>query len=264
MSNSKKTAGALSRQQRIALKTGFIKRLSRKSLEIAQLFEHLPDVCFFVKDAQLRFIDGNQLLAQKLGVDHIDEAIGMTDADVFPDDLAHIFLTDDAKIIATGKPMVDHIELVPNHDGTVEWYLTNKIPLHSENGKAIGIAVITQDLNTLGDSWRPYEEMHNVLDYITNNYQKRIELSQLADLSYLSTSQFERKFKKNFAMSPMKFIGRYRIHMACKFLLHTQRTITDIAHSCGFCDHSHFSRQFVSVMNKSPGQYRKVFHTGSN
>ena len=264
MSKSKKTEITSSQQQQIALKKGFTKRLNRSSLQIARLFEHLPDVCFFVKDAHGRFIDGNQLLAQKLGVDHIDKAIGMTDAEVFPDDLVHIFLTDDNKIIASGKPMVDHIELVPNHDGTVEWYLTNKIPLHSENGDVIGIARITQNLNTLGKSWRPYEEMQEVLDYIKDHYHTRIELSQLASLSHLSTSQFERKFKKNFAMSPMKFIGRYRIHMACKLLLHTQRTITDIAHACGFCDHSHFSRQFVSVMNKTPGQYKKLFHTDSN
>ena len=160
--------------------------------------------------------------------------------------------------------MVDHIELVPNHDSTVEWYLTNKIPLHAENGDVIGIAGITQNLNMLGETWRPYEEMQDVLGYITNNYHKRIELSQLASLAHLSMSQFERKFKKNFATSPMRFIGRYRIHMACKLLLHTQRTITDIAHACGFCDHSHFSRQFVSVMSKTPGQYRKYFHTDSN
>jgi AraC-like DNA-binding protein len=212
---------------------------------------------------QGRFIDGNQLLAQKLGVDHIDEIAGITDAQAFPNDLARVFLTDDTRIIATGEPMIDHIELVPNRDGTVEWYLTNKIPLHSENGDIIGIAGITQNLNTLGESWQPYEEMQDVLEYIENNYQMNIELSELANLMYLSVSQFERKFKKNFAMPPMKFIIRFRIHMACKLLLHSQRTITDIAHACGFCDHSHFSRQFVKIMNKSPGQYRKCFHTDS-
>jgi PAS domain-containing protein len=119
MSNNEKR---LSKQQRIAFKTSFIGQLRRNSLEIARLFEHLPDIYFFVKDMQGRFVDGNQLLAQKLGVEHIDEIAGMTDAQVFPNDLARVFLTDDTRIIATGKPMVDHIELVPNHDGTVEWY----------------------------------------------------------------------------------------------------------------------------------------------
>ncbi len=254
----------LSKQQRIAFKTGFIGRLRRSSIEVARLFEHLPDICFFVKDMQGRFVDGNQLLAQKLGVDHIDEIAGITDAQAFPNDLARVFLTDDTRIITTGEAMIDHIELVPNRDGTVEWYLTNKIPLHSENGDVIGIAGITQNLNTLGESWQPYEEMQDVLEYIKNNYQMNIGLSELANLIHLSVSQFERKFKKNFAISPIKFIIRFRIHMACKLLLHTRRTITDIAHSCGFCDHSHFSRQFVKIMNKSPGQYRKCFHTDPN
>ena len=260
MSNRKKIEIS-SKQQRIAFKTCFFERLNRGSIEIARLFEHLSDVCFFVKDLDGRFVDGNQLLAQKLGVNHIDEVIGMTDSQTFPDDLNRIFLTDDMKIISTGKPLVDRIELVPNRDGTVEWHITNKIPLHDEKGNIIGIAGITQGLNTLGQSWRPYQEMQGVLDYIKDHYQMRIELSELAKLSHLSISQFERKFKKNFSMTPMKFIGRFRIHMACKLLLQTHRTITDIAHTCGFCDHSHFSRQFVKIMSWSPGQYRKLFYT---
>ncbi len=246
-----------SKKQRMAFKSKFVKLLCRTSIEISQLFEHLPGVCFFVKDIDGRFIDGNQLLAQKLGVDHIDEIVGMTDAQAFPGDLAQIFRTDDTKIIASSQPLIDHIELVPNHDGTVEWYLTNKIPLHSEDGNVVGIAGITQNLNSLGESWHPYEQMRDVLEYIKGHYHRRIELSELARLSHLSISQFERKFKRNFAMTPIKFIGRFRIHMACKHLIHTHRTITDIAHACGFCDHSHFSRQFVKIMNKTPGQYRK-------
>ncbi len=253
-----------SKQKRMAFKAGFVKRLCRNSIEVARLFDRLPDVCFFIKDRDGRFIDGNHLLTEKLGVDHIDEVIGITDAQIFPADLVRIFLSDDTKIAASDEPMIDRIELVPNHDGTVEWYLTNKIPLHAENGEVIGIAGITQNLNTLGESWRPYEEMKEVLDYIKDHYHTQIEVSQLADMSHLSVSQFERKFKKNFAMTPMQFIGRYRIHMACKLLQHTQRTITDIAHTCGYCDHSHFTRQFVKIMNKSPGQYRKRFHTNTN
>ena len=256
--------GISSRKQRVAFKRSFVKNLCQTSIEVAQLFEYLPEVCFFVKDIDGRFIDGNKLLAQKLGVDHIDEIVGMTDAQVFPDDLAQIFRTDDTKIIASSQPLVNHIELVPNHDGTVEWYLTNKIPLHSDDGKVVGIAGITQNLNSLGESWHPYEQMRDVLDYIKEHYHIRIELSELAKLSHLSISQFERKFKRNFAMTPIKFIGRFRIHMACKHLLHTHRTVTDIAHACGFCDHSHFSRQFVKIMNKTPGQYRKLFSSDSS
>jgi AraC-like DNA-binding protein len=244
----------MNRQQ---LKTNFVSQLGSEALRITQLFEHISDVCFFVKDRQGRFITGNRFLMDKLCVESEEEITGLVDADVFPEDLVNNFLKDDLEVFNTGKALDNRIEMVPNRDGTVEWYVTHKIPLYSEAQEIIGLAGITQNLHRLGDTWKPYHKMSRVIDYISTNYKARIDVKDLAHQINLSVSQFERVFRRNFGMTPVKFINRFRVHQACVALQRTNHTITQIAHDCGFCDHSHLSREFVRIMGKSPGQYRK-------
>lgn len=240
-----------------ALKRQFIRQLGCEALRITRLFEHISDVCFFVKDREGRFITGNQLLMDKLRVESEEEVTGLTDADVFPEDLVNNFLEDDLEVLNTGKALENRIEMVPNRDGTVEWYVTHKIPLLSENGQIVGLAGITQNLHRLGNTWKPYHKMSRIIDYINTNYRSRIDIKHLAHLTNLSVSQFERTFRGNFGMTPVKFINRFRVHQACIMLQRSNHTITQVAHDCGFCDHSHLSREFVRIMGKSPGQYRK-------
>ncbi len=239
------------------LKASFMMKLGSQALQIAKLFEHVSDVCFFVKDCQGRFITGNGILMDKLHVESEEEIVGVIDADVFPEDLVNSFLKDDLEVISTGKSLENRIEMVPNRDGTVEWYVTHKIPLYSETGKILGLAGITQNLHRLGDTWKPYHKMSRIIQYISDHYKSRIDVKNLARITNLSVSQFERVFRANFGMTPVKFINRFRVHQACTALLHTNHTITQIAHDSGFCDHSHLSREFVRIMGKSPGQYRK-------
>ena len=239
------------------LKKKFVRQLGCEALRITQLFEHISDVCFFVKDREGRFITGNRLLMDKLCVESEEEITGLVDADVFPEDLVNNFLEDDLLVLNTGKALDNRIEMVPNRDGTVEWYVTHKIPLFSEDGKIVGLAGITQNLHRLGDTWKPYHKMSRIIDYISTNYRSRIDVKALAHLTNLSVSQFERVFRSNFGMTPVKFINRFRVHQACVMLQRSNHTITQIAHDCGFCDHSHLSREFVRIMGKSPGQYRK-------
>lgn len=239
------------------MKTSFMGKLGSQALQITKLFEHISDVCFFVKDRHGRFITGNRILMDKLRVESEDEIAGLIDADVFPEDLVNNYLKDDSEVINTGKPLENRIEMVPNRDGTVEWYVTHKIPLYSEKGGILGLAGITQNLHKLGDTWKPYHKMSRIIDYIHTHYKTRIDVKDLARITNLSVSQFERVFRANFGMTPVRFINRFRVHQACLALMHTNHTITQIAHDCGFCDHSHLSREFVRIMGTPPGQYRK-------
>ena len=125
----------MDRQQ---LRTDFVTQLGIEALRITQLFEHISDVCFFVKDREGRFITANRFLMDKLCVESQEEITGLVDADVFPEDLVNNFQKDDLEVLNTGKSLDNRIEMVPNRDGTVEWYVTHKIPLYSEDQRIIG------------------------------------------------------------------------------------------------------------------------------
>jgi PAS domain S-box-containing protein len=245
----------MKRQQ---LKRDFFEKLNSRTFQIALLFEYTADICFFIKDIKGRFITGNLALAEKIkGCKNSDGVIGLTDGDVFPEELASHYRRCDEAIIATGEPMINRVEMVPNRDGTVEWHVTTKIPLVSEQGEIVGLAGITQSLHKLGDTWKPYHQMGEIVDYITEHYNTHIEVRDMAAISHLSVSQFERVFRQTFGVPPIRLINNFRVHMACAALRKSNKTIVCIALDCGFYDHSHFSREFVRVMGKSPGEYRK-------
>jgi transcriptional regulator GlxA family with amidase domain len=60
-------------------------------------------------------------------------------------------------------------------------------------------------------------------------------------------------------ISPQRFIKKCRIDKACIMLHHSQDSIEDVAHQCGFADRYHFSRVFKSLTNISQAKYRRDF-----
>lgn len=229
----------------------------RANSDLFRLFDSLRDVCFFAKDSRGRFIMGNRTFLEKLGLDREDDLVGKDDFAFFPARLVEIFLRDDQRVIRTGEPLIDRVELVSNSDGSIDWHITTKVPLVSRNGSMLGIAGITRDFRKSGEHWRPHQQFAAVIEHINQNYNQTIQVEELASLMYLSVNQFERKFKQVFQVSPMKFLTGYRVHRACYDLLHTDHSITQIAMRNGFYDHSHFIRHFRNAMGMTPNQYRR-------
>ena len=236
-------------------KQRLLQRLETQA-DFMRLFDALSDACFFAKDRKGRFIMGNQAFLEKLGLDKEEDLIGKNDYDFFPPRLIEIFNRDDQWVMKTRQPLMDRVELVSNNEGSVDWHITTKVPLISHQGCVLGIAGLTRAFRKSGESWHPHREFADVIQYINRHYGRSIQIEQLAALMCLSVNQFERKFKKVFQISPIKFLTRYRIHKACYDLVHTDHTVTQIAHENGFYDHSHFIRHFRQTMGMTPKQYR--------
>ncbi|HNS21910.1 MAG TPA: AraC family transcriptional regulator [Sedimentisphaerales bacterium] len=239
-----------------SFKVRLLRRLTANP-DLFRLFDSLPDVCFFAKDRRGKFIMGNRAFLEKLGLDREEDLIGKDDFDFFPARLVEIFLRDDQRVIKTGEPLIDRVELVSNSEGSIDWHITTKVPLVSRNNHAVGIAGITRDFRRSGERWRPHQQFAAVIDHIDQHYSQAIQVEELASLMFLSVNQFERKFKQVFQVSPVKFLTGYRVHRACYDLLHTDHSITQVAIRNGFYDHSHFIRHFRNAMGMTPNQYRR-------
>ena len=101
--------------------------------------------------------------------------------------------------------------------------------------------------------------MQVVLEHVRDYYANPIEIKELATLMHLSVSQFERRFRKVFQISPLKHIMNVRIRAGSLLLTTTHDTIASIALDCGFYDHSHFTRNFRKLKGLSPRDYRKQY-----
>lgn len=77
--------------------------------------------------------------------------------------------------------------------------------------------------------------------------------------SQLGTNRrkLERHFKDEIGVTPANANRSIRMKYACFLLNSTEKTITQIAHSTGFCDVSHFNKTFRSHMGTSPKVFRQ-------
>ncbi|HNX27290.1 MAG TPA: AraC family transcriptional regulator [Phycisphaerae bacterium] len=237
---------------------GFLDKL-RDATPFIELFAYLPDVYFFVKNRQGRFIHVNDIMIEQCGCDEFSQVFGRTDFDFFPHELAQEYVNDDRKVLEKGIHIVNKVELVKNRRGEFNWFLTTKMPLISTTGKIIGLAGYTRDLRRSPHSWRPFETMAPVVEHIRRNLFANIPIGQLAHKACLSVSQFERRFKKIFNISPGRYIMRMKLLEACRELVETQRTISEIANRTGFYDHSAFTRYFTKLIGMTPKAYRRKF-----
>ena len=218
---------------------------------VEQLFEHLPDVYFFAKDRAGRFVMANRSFAEKCGGRHV--------VDFFPEDLARNYIADDMQVMRTGRGIINRVELFRDSDGMLNWYITSKIPLFNHEGDVVGTAGIARDVRQTGRAVLPYEQMRDVIAYIRDHLGEKIRVVELAGIVNLSVSQFQRRFRSVFHVSPMQYVNRLRLNAACRLLLETNDTITSIAQQCGFYDHSYFTKQVVRHMGIRPKEYRKQY-----
>lgn len=105
---------------------------------------------------------------------------------------------------------------------------------------------------------RHHLELKRVLSFIGDHLSEKLSLEQLADLAHLSVDRFYHVFKEQVGISPTEYIVNERVTKACALLTETTLEVTDIAHECGFCSPSYFSKKFRKKMNVSPRQYRKM------
>ena len=92
----------------------FFRSLDRPRV-LLDLFDLLPDIYMYIKDAESRFIRANAVVCDIVGVSCSSELVGRTDFDFFPPAIASQYVAEDQRVITTGKPLYKQIWLVWLH-----------------------------------------------------------------------------------------------------------------------------------------------------
>ncbi len=101
------------------------------------------------------------------------------------------------------------------------------------------------------------ERLKNVLEYIQINYNKKLNIKELASLQNLSEGHFCRFFKQMVRKTPVEYINYYRIRKSASLLESTNNKILDISMEVGFDNFSYFINTFKNYMKCTPSEYRK-------
>lgn len=96
--------------------------------------------------------------------------------------------------------------------------------------------------------------IREAVDYIHNNLAQNLSVERLANIAYLSATQFKRNFKLQTGQTVTEYITELRMKKAQALLLHTDSPLFVVAESVGYANVSAFSRRFSKHFGISPSR----------
>lgn len=97
-----------------------------------------------------------------------------------------------------------------------------------------------------------------VLQFIEDNYNKKITLKELATRSFYNASYFSTVFKECFGKTPLEYISEKRVEKAVELMGKTNLSIEDICYNVGYSNKKHFYKIFRNITGMTPNGYRKA------
>lgn len=101
------------------------------------------------------------------------------------------------------------------------------------------------------------EIVTEALAFIQQQRLSNISLRDVATQVNKSEGYLANLVKKSTAFTVGDWIRKSRLTEACKYLLHTQKSIEEIAFQTGWNDTTHFIRQFKKEFKSTPAKWRK-------
>ncbi|MDR7130220.1 AraC-like DNA-binding protein [Algoriphagus sp. 4150] len=98
-----------------------------------------------------------------------------------------------------------------------------------------------------------------VLEYSYSNFNRKIELEEIAEVAYLCPNYFCRYFKSRTGKTYTAFLNEIKIGHACRLLIENKECIKQIAYDSGFNNAASFYRFFKSYTGKSPLAYQNEY-----
>ena len=101
------------------------------------------------------------------------------------------------------------------------------------------------------------ERMNRVFEFISVHLDQCLRLKDAAKVINLSESAFSRFFRLHTGRTFPSFVNELRVGRACRLLVETGKSITEISYQCGFSNLSNFNRQFLRAKQLSPTIFRR-------
>lgn len=225
---------------------------------LEEIFDQTPDIAFFIKDASGRYKVVNHSLVERNGLKQKSELIHRRPSELVPGELGRIPTDQDAEILRTGRPLINHLELHWRAPNRPVWCLTTKLLMHDTSGQVCGLIGISRDLSHPVATTDIPTGVAKAMDYLAKHYDEPISAAHLAKRSGLSAPRFARMAKRIFGLTPSQLITKTRVAAAADLLRDTAQSIAEIALACGFCDHSAFTRAYHSATGQTPREFRRA------
>ncbi len=101
-----------------------------------------------------------------------------------------------------------------------------------------------------------FVKFRSVLFFINSNPQMDFSLDMISERVCISGRRIIALFSEILGMTPMNYIGRFRVSTACRLLKETDEKVAVIAKDVGIEDEKYFMRLFKKWTGMTPKEYR--------
>ncbi len=105
------------------------------------------------------------------------------------------------------------------------------------------------------------DRLEQVQSYVKDHYKEKIKLSDVSDLLSMSEQSFSRFFSKTMNKPFFEFLNQYRVNIASRQILETDKQMTEIAYKCGYDSLPFFYKQFKKFKRYTPLEFRKMYRS---
>lgn len=114
--------------------------------------------------------------------------------------------------------------------------------------------ILDEDAKKEGN--RPVNRQSQLLRYINQYYDSKLNIEELADSFGISSRSVRKFFEDTLGMNCTEYITMLRMEKAKGMLWNTQKSITDIAVTVGYSSSQYFSNVFRQYTGMTPGKFR--------
>lgn len=168
--------------------------------------------------------------------------------------------------------LTEHWDLVDRHISTLVLEMTADLndgsPAGSIYGESLANALAVYILRRYAvrritpivyKGGLPPYRLKRVLDYIADNLETNISLSQLAEIAGMSPHYFSELFKQSTGRAPHNYVLLRRIERAKQQLRDPKRSVIEAGLDAGFQNASHFARIFRKLEGTTPSRFRSDY-----
>ncbi len=182
------------------------------------IIDNIPQFIFW-KDIQSVFLGCNKRVAQFAQLDNPDAIVGKTDFDLVWKEQAQYFRCQERRVMATNSPEYHTIESIMLPYSSPFWGETNRIPLHDEMGKVVGVLCTVEDMTARKQAEDALKKANGRVTTVLDSLNSAVYVSDMQTYKVL----FVNKYAKN-------YFNRHAVGQICWQTLHAGQT-----GPCDFC-----------------------------
>lgn len=134
------------------------------------------------------------------------------------------------------------------------------LSLLADDTKASKLSVSPYGLHVKNSDEESSKRVEAAKNFIEQRYADPIKISDLCHSLHISESSAYRLFERHFLESFSDHLKRFRIGKSCEMLLNSELSVAVIAEQSGFNNLSNFNRQFKTVKNMTPSEFRAQYN----